>query len=175
MGCAWALWLCADLGWYEKESRIPAMSGIFYEDLVVGSVLRHATGRTVTEMDNTLFSALTLNTQPLHINADYAARTEFGQRIVNGLFSLGLVVGLSVAEVTEGTIVANLGYDKVVHPHPLFHGDTVYAETEVLSKRESASRPNCGIVRLKQTGRKQDGSVVVEFERTVMFLKRGAA
>jgi len=151
------------------------MTGIFYEDLTVGEQLHHATGRTVTEMDNTLFSALTLNTQPLHINADFAAKTQFGQRIVNGLFTLGLVVGLSVADLTEGTIIANLGYDKVVHPNPLFHGDTVYAETQILDKRESASRPECGIVRLKQTGRKQDGTVVVEFERTVMFLKRGQA
>src|SRR4029077_8503339 len=149
------------------------MAGIYFEDLVVGASLRHPTGRTVPEMDNTLFSALTLNTQPLHINADFAAKTQFGQRIVNGLFTLGLVVGLSVSDVTEGTIVANLGYDKVVHPNPLFHGDTVYAETLVLDKRESASRPGCGNVRHKQTGRKQDGTVVVDFERTVMFLKRG--
>jgi acyl dehydratase len=149
------------------------MTGRYYEDLLVGARFRHSTGRTVTEMDNVLFCALTLNTQPLHINADFAAKTEFGQRIVNGLFTLGLVVGLSVSDLTEGTIVANLGYDKVGHPHPLFHGDTVYAETEVLDKRESASRPDCGIVRLKQTGRKQDGTVVVEFERTVLFLKRG--
>ncbi len=149
------------------------MTGRYYEDLLVGARFRHSTGRTVTEMDNVLFCALTLNTQPLHINADFAAKTEFGQRIVNGLFTLGLVVGLSVSDLTEGTIVANLGYDKVGHPHPLFHGDTIYAETEVLDKRESASRPDCGIVRLKQTGRKQDGSVVVEFERTVLFLKRG--
>jgi len=112
------------------------MTGIFYEDLTVGEQLHHATGRTVTEMDNTLFSALTLNTQPLHINADFAAKTQFGQRIVNGLFTLGLVVGLSVADLTEGTIIANLGYDKVVHPNPLFHGDTVYAETQILDKRE---------------------------------------
>src|SRR5438094_4490286 len=129
------------------------MAGKFFEDLVVGSTVHHTTGRTVTEMDNTLFSALTLNTQPLHLNADFAAKTEFGQRIVNGLFTLGLVVGLSVSDLTEGTIIANLGYDKVIHPHPLFHGDTVYAETEVLDKRDSASRPECGIVRLKQTGR----------------------
>lgn len=150
------------------------MTGKYYEDLEVGAVFRHTTGRTVTEMDNTLFSALTHNPQPLHINADFAARTEFGQRIVNGLFTLGLVVGLSVSELTEGTIVANLGYDKVVHPHPLFHGDTVYAETTVLDKRESASRPNSGIVRLRQIGRKQDRTVVIEFERTVLFLRRGA-
>ena len=125
------------------------MTGIFYEDLVVGALFQHSTGRTVTEMDNTLFCALTLNTQPLHINADFAAKTEFGQRIVNGLFTLGLVVGLSVSELTAGTIVANLGYDKVSHPNPLFHGDTVYAESQVLDKRESASRPECGIVRLR--------------------------
>jgi len=150
------------------------MAGKYYEELAVGDRFKHATGRTVSEMDNTLFCALTLNTQPLHINADYAARTQYGQRIVNGLFTLGLVVGLSVADLTEGTIVANLGYDKIVHPNPVFHGDTVYAETEVLDKRESASQPGRGIVRLKQTGRKQDGTVVVELERTVMFLKRGA-
>ena len=149
------------------------MTGKFYEDLRPGAHYRHTTGRTVTEMDNTLFCALTLNTQPLHLNADFAAKTAYGQRIVNGLFTLGLVVGLSVAEMTEGTIVANLGYDKVVHPNPVFHGDTLYAETEVLEMRESASRPECGIVRLGQTGRKQDGTTVVEFERTVMFLKRG--
>jgi acyl dehydratase len=148
------------------------MTGKYFEDLEIGAVVRHSTGRTVTEMDNTLFSALTHNPQPLHINADFASRTEFGQRIVNGLFTLGLVVGLSVSELTEGTIVANLGYDKVIHPNPLFHGDTVYAETTILDKRLSASRPNAGIVRLKQVGRKQDGVVVIEFERTVLFLKR---
>lgn len=148
------------------------MPGKFYEDLQVGDTFKHPTGRTVTEMDNVLFSALTCNTQPLHVNADFAARTQFGQRIVNGLFTLALVVGLSVSELTEGTIVANLGYDRVQHPNPVFHGDTVYAETEVLEKRESKSRPEAGLVRLKQTGRKPDGTVVVELERTVMFLKR---
>ena len=148
------------------------MPGKYFEDLEVGARYRHAVGRTVTEMDNTLFCALTMNTQPLHLNADFAAQSQFGQRIVNGIFTLGLVVGLSVPEMTEGTIIANLGYDKVVHPNPVFHGDTVYAETEVLEKRESATRPDRGLVRLKQTGKKQDGAVVVEFERTVMFLKR---
>jgi acyl dehydratase len=149
------------------------MAGKYYDDLTVGERYRHATGRTVSEMDNTLFCALTLNTQPLHINADYAAQTQFGQRIVNGLFTLGLVVGLSVADLTEGTIVANVAYDKISHPNPLFHGDTVYAETEVLDKRESASKPDRGVVRLKQIGRKQDGTVVVELGRTVLFLERG--
>ena len=104
----------------------------------------------MTETDNVLFNALTMNTQPLHLNEDFAGKTEFGRRIVNGIFTLGLVVGLSIAELTEGTIVANLGYDKVRHPAPVFHGDTIYAETEVLEKRDSQSRPNAGIVRLRQ-------------------------
>jgi acyl dehydratase len=150
------------------------MAGKYFEDLHVGDRFRHPTGRTVTEMDNVLFSALTLNTQPLHLNEDFASKTQFGQRIVNGLFTLALVVGLSVSELTEGTIVANLGYDHVRHPNPVFHGDTVYAETEVLEVRESASKPDRGIVRLRQTGRKPDGTVVVELERTVMFLKRNS-
>lgn len=148
------------------------MPGKYFEDLNVGDRFQHSTGRTLTEMDNVLFSALTLNTQPLHINEDLAAKTQYGQRIVNGLFTLALVVGLSVSELTEGTIIANLGYENVKHPNPAFHGDTIYAETEVLEKRESQSRPNAGLVRLKQTGRKPDGTVVVELERTVMFLKR---
>ena len=151
------------------------MTGKFFDDLEVGARFRHPTGRTVTEMDNTLFCALTANTQPLHLNADLAGKSQFGQRIVNGILTLGLVVGLSVADLTEGTIVANLGYDKIVHPNPVFHGDTLYAETEVLDKRESTTRPDRGIVRLRQTGRKQDGTVVVELERTVLFLKRGQA
>ena len=148
------------------------MTGKYYEDLTVGAHFKHAQGRTVTEMDNTLFCALTMNTQPLHLNEDFAAQTRFGQRIVNGIFTLGLVVGLTVSDLTEGTVVANLGYDKVNHPNPVFHGDTLYAESEVLDKRESRSHPEYGIVRLKQTGRKADGTVVVELERTVMFLKR---
>lgn len=150
------------------------MPGKYFEDLNVGDTFKHATGRTLTEMDNVLFSALTLNTQPLHINEDFAAKTQFGRRIVNGLFTLALVVGLSVSELTEGTIIANLSYDNVKHPNPAFHGDTIYAATEVLEKRESQSRPEVGLVRLRQTGRKPDGTVVVELERTVMFFKRPA-
>lgn len=149
------------------------MPGRYYEDLTVGDTIRHARGRTLTEMDNVMFSALTLNDQPLHINEDFAAKTQFGQRIVNGIFTLGLVVGLTVNELTDGTIIANLGYNNVRHPKPCFHGDTIYAETEVLSKRDSRSRPDVGIVELKQIGRNQHGDVVVELERTVMFLKKG--
>ena len=148
------------------------MPGKYFEDLEVGQRIRHVNGRTVTEMDNTLFCALTMNPQPLHLNEDFSAQTQFGQRIVNGIFTMGLVVGLTVGELTEGTVVANLGYDHVVHPNPVFHGDTIYVETDILDKRESKSHPDRGIVRLKHTGRKPDGTVVVELERTVMFLKK---
>ena len=148
------------------------MPGKYFEELVVGQVIQLGTGRTVTEMDNVLFCGLTMNTQPLHLNEDFAGRTEFGRRIVNGIFTLGLLVGISVPELTEGTIVANLGYEKVVHPFPMFHGDTLYVESEVLEKRESKSRPDRGIVRIKHTGRNQAGVVVIEVERTVMFLKK---
>ncbi len=148
------------------------MPGKYYEDLEIGMKIKHSRGRTITEMDNVLFCALTMNDQALHINKDFAGQTQFGQRIVNGIFTMGLVVGLTVGELTDGTIVANLGYENVRHPAPVFHGDTIYAETEVLDKRASRSRPNIGIIRLKQTGRKQDGTVVVELERSVMFLRK---
>ncbi len=147
------------------------MAGKYFEELEVGMKFKHG-GRTITEMDNVLFSALTMNTQPLHVNEDFASKTEFGQRLVNGVFTFGLVVGLTVAELTEGTIVANLGYDKVVHPNPVFHGDTIYAESEIIEMRESKSRKDVGIVRIKCWGKKPDGTVVVEFERTAMFYKR---
>ena len=146
------------------------MPGKYFDELEVGMTFKHG-GRTVTETDNVLFSALTMNTQPLHLNEDFASKTEFGQRLVNGVFTFGLVVGLTVPDLTEGTIVANLGYDKVVHPNPVFHGDTVYAESEIIEMRESKSRPDVGIVRVKSRGKKPDGTIVVEFERTVLFLK----
>ena len=148
------------------------MPGKYFDDLNVGDHFKHSLGRTITEADNVLFCALTMNTQPLHLNEDFAAKTQFGQRIVNGIYTFGLVIGLTVPDLTEGTIVANLGYERVIHPNPVFHGDTIYVETDVLEKRESASKPDRGIVRLKHTGRKQDGSIVVEVERSVMFLKR---
>lgn len=150
------------------------MPGKFYEDLEVGQRIQHANGRTVTEMDNVLFCALTMNPQPLHLNEEFAARTQFGQRVVNGLYTMGLVVGLTVGELTEGTIVANLSYEKVVHRNPVFHGDTISVETEVLEKRESRSKPDRGLVRFRHIGRKQDGTVVIEVERTALFLKRPA-
>src|SRR6202165_5313508 len=136
------------------------MTGKYYEDLAIGAHFKHMTGRTVTETDNVLFSTLTMNPQALHLNEDFAAKTQFGQRIVNGIFTLGLIVGLSVADLTDGTIVANLSYERVSHPRPVFHGDTLYAETEVLEKRDSRSNPDRGIVRLKQIGRNQHGEIV---------------
>ncbi len=148
------------------------MAGKYYDDLHVGMKIQHALGRTITEMDNVLFSTLTMNPQPLHLNEDFAAQTKFGQRIVNGIFTLGVVVGITVGDLTQGTIVANLGYEKVAHPRPVFHGDTIYVETEVLEMRESRSRPDVGIVKLKHLGKNQRGVVVVEVVRTVMFLKR---
>jgi acyl dehydratase len=148
------------------------MAGKYFEELPVGLVINHSLGRTVSEMDNILFSALTMNTQPLHLNEDFAAKTQFKQRIVNGIFTLGLAVGLTVADLTEGTLVANLGYERVNHPHPLFHGDTLYVVTEIIASRESKSRPDQGLVTFRHTGRNQAGTVVLEFERTALMLKR---
>jgi len=151
------------------------MPGKYFEDLHVGDVVQHSLGRTITEMDNVLFSALTMNTQPLHLNEDFARQqSQFGQRIVNGIFTLGLAVGITVPELTEGTIVANLSYESVRHPHPLFHGDTLYVESEVIEKRASRSKPDRGVVRFRHTGRNQNAVVVIEFERTALVLKRPA-
>lgn len=147
------------------------MAGKYYEELQIGQTIAHSLGRTLTETDNILFNALTMNTQPLHLNEDFASRTPFGRRIVNGIFSLGLVVGITVPELTEGTIVANLGYEQVLHPHPLYHGDTLYVETEVLDKRESQSRPDAGIISLKHVAHNQNGKVCVQVMRSVLFLK----
>lgn len=148
------------------------MSGKYFEELEVGDRIQHALGRTITEADNVFFCALTMNTQPLHLNADFAAKSQFGRPIVNGLLTLSLAVGMTVPDLTEGTIVANLGYEDVSHPSPMFPGDTLYVESEVLHKRLSRTRPDRGIVRLRHTGRNQDGTVVVRFERVVMFLRR---
>ncbi|MFQ5614155.1 MAG: MaoC family dehydratase [Anaerolineae bacterium] len=150
------------------------MAGKYYEELKVGAIVKHSLGRTLTEMDNVLFTALTMNPQPLHLNEDFAGQTQFGRRIVNGIFTLGLAVGITVPDLTEGTLVANLGYEKVNHPHPMFHGDTLYVETEVLAKRDSRSNPGHGIVRFRHVGRNQEGTVVIEFERTALMLKRPA-
>lgn len=150
----------------------PMTHGKYFEELNVGEHYQHSQRRTVTEMDNVLFCALTMNDQPLHLDAEFAKGTQFGQRVVNGIFVLGLVVGISVSGLSEGTIVANLSFDRVLQPNPVFHGDTISVETEILDKHASKSKPDRGIVRLKHLGYKQDGSIVCECERTVMFLKK---
>lgn len=148
------------------------MAGKYFEEFEVGATMKHSRGRTITEMDNVLFSALTLNPQPLHLNEEFSAKTQFGQRVVNGIFTLGLAVGMTVSDLTEETMVANLGYENIRHPQPVFHGDTLTVETEVLSKRESRSNPDQGIVRLRHIGRNQHGTVVIDFERIVLMRKR---
>ncbi|MGB3702648.1 MAG: MaoC family dehydratase [Anaerolineales bacterium] len=148
------------------------MPGKFYDDLEVGMIFLHEKGRTITEADNTFFNAITMNTQPLHMNEDFSSKTQFGRRIVNGILTLGLVIGITVDELTAGTIVANLSYEKVNHPRPVFHGDTIYVETKVLEKRASRSKPDRGIIKLKHLGKNQSGELICEVERTVLFLKR---
>ena len=150
------------------------MPGKYYDDLKVGMTFQHSLERTITEADNTFFNALTMNTQPLHINEDFSSKTQFGTRIVNGILTLGVVIGISVDELTAGTIVANLGYEKVNHPRPVFHGDTIYVETQVLEKRASRTKPDRGIVKLLHLGKNQNGEVICEVERSVLFLKRPA-
>lgn len=151
------------------------MPGRFFEELNIGDTVEHRLGRTLTEMDNVLFSALTMNTQPLHLNEDFASKhSQFGQRIVNGIFTLGLAVGMTVPDLTEGTIIANLSYESVRHPHPLFHGDTLYVTSEVVGKRPSTSKQDRGIVRFRHIGYNQEGVTVIEFERTVLMLRRSA-
>jgi len=147
-------------------------TGKYYEELEVGTVIHHELGRTLTEMDNVLFSSLTMNTQPLHINEDFASRTQYGKRLINGIFTLGVVVGITVGELTAGTIIANLGYESITHPHPMFHGDTLYVETEILNKRESKSRPNAGIITMKHIGRNQHQIICIEVTRSALFLKQ---
>ncbi|HRN50748.1 MAG TPA: MaoC family dehydratase [Anaerolineales bacterium] len=151
------------------------MAGKYYEELEVGQRIAHGSTRTITETDNVLFCGLTMNTQPLHMDEEFAKRSPFGQRIINGIFTFGLAVGISVPDLTEGTIVANLGYESINHPNPVFAGDTLRVETEVLEKRPSSSKPDRGVVRLRHIGYKQSGEVVVEIERAVLFLKREAA
>ena len=150
------------------------MPGVYFEELTVGRVFVHAIRRTVTEADNVFFSALTMNPAALHLDEEYCREhTEFGQRIVNSAFTLGLVVGISVGDTTLGTTVANLGWDEVRLPHPVFEGDTIHSRSEVLEARESKSRPKVGIVRVKTTGVNQTGTPVIEFTRTFMVWKRG--
>ena len=156
------------------ETRVkPGWQGRFYEDFEPGDIYRHPLGRTVSEADNTWFTLLTMNTNPVHFDAVYAARSEFGKPLVNSCLTLAIVTGQSVTDLSQNA-VANLGWDAVRMPHPVFEGDTIYARSEVLDARESKSRPHVGIVRVKTTGFNQDRTVVLEFTRTFMVYKRGA-
>jgi acyl dehydratase len=145
--------------------------GRFYDDFEVGDTYRHPLGRTITETDNIWFTLLTCNTNMTHFNADYAGRTNFEQYLVNSALTLSLVSGLSVTDISENA-VANLGWDEIRLPSPVFVGDTLYAETTILDKRKSNSRPYAGIVNIKTRGFKQDGTTVIEFKRTVMVYTR---
>ncbi len=134
-------------------------------------VIRHPLGRTISATDNTWFTLLTVNTNPIHFDAHYASQTEFGKPLVNSTLTLAVVTGLSVADVSQYAV--NLGWDEVRMPAPVFEGDTIYAQTEVLGRRESKSRANMGLVEIKTTGFKQDGTVVMTFRRTILVYKRG--
>lgn len=150
------------------------MPGLYYEDCEVGAVIRHALRRTVTEADNVLFSALTHNVSPLHLDEEYMRNTEFGQRIVNSCFTLSLMTGVSVGDTTAGTAIANLGWEDARFPKPVFHGDTLRTETEVLDKRDSSSRPDAGIVTFAHRAYNQDDELVGHCRRAVLLRKRPA-
>ena len=150
------------------------MAGKYFEELEPGHVFQHQPGRTVTETDNLLFTTLSMNTQPLHLDAEFAKTTEFGQVLVNSLFTLSTLIGLSVGDTTLGTTVGNLGFEKVEFPKPVFIGDTLYAETEVLEKRESKSRPQWGIVTFEHRAKNQRDEVVARCRRAAMMLRKGA-
>jgi acyl dehydratase len=147
------------------------MPGLYYEQFSVGQTFEHSVSRTVTEMDNMLFSCLTLNTQPLHIDAEFASHTEFGRPLVNSLFTLGLLIGMSVSDTTLGTTIANLGLGETNFPHPVFQGDTLRARTEVRSVRASNSRPSAGLIEFEHTAVKQNGEVVCRCVRTALMLR----
>lgn len=151
------------------EKRI-VQRGLYFEEFELGVTYVHSPSRTVTETDNVLFTTLTMNTQSLHLDAEWSSKTEFGERLVNSMFTLSTLVGTSVAQLTQGTIVANLGFDDVKFPHPMRHGDTMSSESVVTAKRLSSSRPGQGIVTLQHTARNQDGEIVAVATRNVLML-----
>lgn len=148
--------------------------GRFFEDFEVGDLYVHPLGRTITQTDNIWFTLLTQNTAPIHFDQHYAAQTEFGKPLVDSTLTLALTTGQSVTDVSQN-VFANLGWDEVKLPHPVFEGDTIYSQSEVLEKRKSKSRPNIGIVTVKTTGYNQEGKAVITFRRTLMVYKRGHA
>jgi len=154
------------------SSRLREGPGRYYEEFTIGDRYRHQPGRTLSEADNTWFSLLTMNQNPLHIDADYSSQTEFGQPLVNSCLTLAILVGLSVPDVSYRT-VANLGWNDIRLTAPVFAGDTIYGESEVIAKRESKSRPTQGIVTVRTTGTKADGTEFMSFERTILVPKIG--
>ena len=157
-----------------SPNRYRESYGRYYEEFTIGHVYEHRPGRTITETDNTWFTLLTMNGHPLHFDAAYAAKSEFGRPLVNSCLTLSIVAGMSVADVSQKAI-GNLGWTDIRLPAPVFIGDTIYAESEVLAKRESVKRPTQGIVTVRTTGKKADGTVFMTFERTVLIPKRGHA
>ena len=156
------------------DKRFRESYGRYFEDFDIGDVYEHRPGRTITETDNTWFTLLTMNQHPLHFDKEYGSKTEFGKVLVNSCLTISLVTGMSVSDISQKTI-ANLGWDKVRLSGPVFVGDTLYAESQVLSKRESNSRPNQGIVSVETKGIKQDESVVISFERSMLIPFKGHA
>jgi acyl dehydratase len=150
------------------RARRIVQRGLWFEEFEVGAVYEHRPGRTLTEADNVLFTTLTMNTQALHLDAAWAGGTVFGERLVNSLLTLSTLVGLSVAQLTQGTIVANLGFSDVAFPAPVRHGDTLYAETRIVDARLSSSRPGEGVVTLEHVGRNQHGEVVARATRATL-------
>ena len=155
-------------------TEVQGWTGRYFEDFAVGDVYRHRLGRTVLDTDNMWFTLLTQNTAPIHVDRHYAAQTAFGRPLVDSTFTLALVTGQSVTDVSQN-VFANLGWDEVRLPAPVYEGDTIYSQSEVLSVRPSRSRPDVGIVTVRTTGFNQDGTVVITFTRTVMVYRRGRA
>ncbi|PVE15843.1 MULTISPECIES: MaoC family dehydratase [unclassified Arthrobacter] len=158
----------------DPQRTVIEQRGLYFEELDTEVIYSHKPGRTLTETDNVLFTTMTMNTQALHLDAAWSESQPFGQRLMNSMLTLATVVGQSVPQLTQGTIVAQLGMTNVRFPHPLFHGDTLYTETVVIEKRLSSSRPGQGIVTMEHTGRNQEGTVVATLTRSVlMWTKEG--
>lgn len=157
-----------------KSEIKPGWNGRFFEDMEVGDIYRHPLGRTVLPVDNSWMTLLTQNTAPIHFDVHYSSQTEFEQPLVDSTFTLALVTGQSVTDISQN-VIANLGWDKVRLPNPVFEGDTIYSQSEVLSKRELKSREHAGLVVVRTVGYKQDGTIVITFERTIMVYKKGHA
>ena len=148
------------------------MAGLYFEEFEIGAIIEHQTRRTITETDNVLFCAMTLNLAPLHLDEEYAQGTIFGQRLVNSIFTLGLVTGISMQDTTQGTTLGNLGFQDTTFPKPVFHGDTIHVRTEIVDKRESKSRNDSGIVFFRHYGLNQRDEVICDCRRAGLMLKR---